>query len=165
MLGFFVALAVDVYNSAAPAMPAPPTPTPSHPLQSQVLQDRQRLMGTMKNVQFVITGGGQVLPEETAQGIEEIACYHLSFQYPAPALSGSPPQKIGENGSFIHAGPYWTAVTESRIAKRSGDTWVEGSAAFAESDWYEHACPGVYKFDSAEAARDPNGKHTVINQD
>ncbi len=115
MLGFFAALAVDLYGSMQPQMTTPPTPTPAHSLKSQVLLERQRLTGIVENAQFVITGGGRVLPEERMRGIEEIACYHLSFQYAAPTLLGSRSGESGDNTEFIQWGSDRTAVPENRI--------------------------------------------------
>jgi hypothetical protein len=167
MLGFCVALAADLFlsPSAPPAVP-PPTPTLPQELQNSVMQGRMRNPeGVYQNFQFNLMGRGQVLPEERTQRVEEVICYHLTFEHASPTLAGSRSQRMGDKGRMIDWGLDWTVVKESLIAQRAGDTWTSSLAGVAESDWLEHSCPGRYVSDTIALKRDANAKYVLINQD
>ncbi len=81
MLGFFVALAFDVFSSNSTAITAPPTPTPHLEMENKVIPD-DRPFGTMNDLLFRLAEQGKVLPEEKAQGVEHTAWLCNTFQYP-----------------------------------------------------------------------------------
>ncbi len=116
MLGFCGALAADLFFSpGAPAVVAPATPTLPQELQNKVMQDRARTaQGIRQNFQFRVMGRGQVLPEERTQRVEEVICYHISYEHASPTLAGSRSGRIGEKGWMSDWGSDWTVVIESR---------------------------------------------------
>jgi hypothetical protein len=167
MLGFFVALAADLFLSpSAPAVVPPPTPTLPREVQDGVMESRIRTPeGSYQNFQFRVVGRGQVLADERAEQVEEVICFHLSFEYANLIDPGSRFRRIGENGRVIDRGLDWTAVTESLIAKRAGNTWIASLPNVTESEWSEHSCPGRYVSDKVALARDESAKYVLINQD
>lgn len=85
---------------------------------------------SMTDLSLEIAGRGEPLPEERAQGVEEVVCYQVYMDY---TDDGTPHTAVYHGFAF-----------------RTGDAWevetiVDRSDEWRESYWKQHSCPGKFE--------------------